>query len=82
MGKYLDPKSNEALSLAEEAAYTPAELESYDSYWKAVSSERTLLKEVVLKEKIETAKRMKSDGLTATMIAKYTELTLDEIDKL
>jgi predicted transposase/invertase (TIGR01784 family) len=37
------PEIKEAISLAEEAAYTEAELEAIESYWKAVSSERTLL---------------------------------------
>lgn len=36
------PEINEALTLTEEAAYNPAELDAYESYWKAVSSEKTL----------------------------------------
>ena len=32
----------EAAKLAEEAAYSPAELETYDRYWDSVSVERTL----------------------------------------
>jgi len=34
---------SEALDLAEEAGYTPAELQAYESYWDAVRTERTLL---------------------------------------
>ena len=37
------PEIQEALNLAEEAAFTPGELEAYDRYWDAVSRERTLL---------------------------------------
>ena len=33
-------------------------------------------------EKRETAKRMKDDGLDYTLIAKYTGLSAEEIDKL
>ncbi|MBR6086467.1 MAG: hypothetical protein IKP84_01015 [Prevotella sp.] len=31
---------------------------------------------------IETARKMKADGMTADIIAKYTGLTIDEIDAL
>jgi predicted transposase/invertase (TIGR01784 family) len=37
------PEIEEALDLLEESAYTEAELSSYDSYWDAVSTEKTLL---------------------------------------
>jgi predicted transposase/invertase (TIGR01784 family) len=33
----------EAVSLSEEAAYTPVELAAYDKYWDAVSTEKTYL---------------------------------------
>ena len=36
------PEIAEALSLAEEAAYTPGELNLYESYWDQVSREKTL----------------------------------------
>lgn len=47
------PEIKEALYLAEEAAYSPAELDAYEGYWKAVSSEKTLRNESLLKGKIE-----------------------------
>lgn len=37
------PEIKQALDLAEEAAYTPAELSAYDKYWDAVSIEKTLV---------------------------------------
>jgi predicted transposase/invertase (TIGR01784 family) len=37
------PEIAEAMALATEASFTPAELEAYDKYWDVVSSERTLL---------------------------------------
>lgn len=39
------PEIKKALHLAEEAAYTPGELEAYEKYWDAVSVEKTLLTE-------------------------------------
>lgn len=39
------PEIKEALALAEEAAYTPAELNAYEEHWDAVSTERTLIEE-------------------------------------
>ena len=37
------PEIEEALDLLEESAYSEAELSSYDSYWNAVSTEKTLM---------------------------------------
>jgi predicted transposase/invertase (TIGR01784 family) len=37
------PEIAEAMALATEASFTPAELEAYDKYWDVVSSERTLI---------------------------------------
>lgn len=40
------------------------------------------MKKGMKKEKTETAKRMKTDGLLEEMIEKYTGLTLEEIRTL
>lgn len=37
------PEISEAIELAQESAYTPAELNAYESYWDAVSTEKTLM---------------------------------------
>jgi predicted transposase/invertase (TIGR01784 family) len=37
------PEINEAIRLVEESAFTPGELQAYESYWNAVSTEKTLL---------------------------------------
>jgi predicted transposase/invertase (TIGR01784 family) len=47
------PEICEAIQLSEQAGYTKAELESYDSYWDAVSTEKTLLSEKFKEGKIE-----------------------------
>ena len=39
------PEIKEAVELSEQAAYTPEELAAYDTYWDAVSTEKTLLDE-------------------------------------
>jgi|GEM_PF-1054974 len=48
------PEIAEALSLAQESAYTPKELISYSAYWDAVSRERTFF--TGIKEKMEEVK--------------------------
>ncbi|HEV2524138.1 MAG TPA: PD-(D/E)XK nuclease family transposase [Gammaproteobacteria bacterium] len=37
------PEIHEAIELSEQSAYNAAELEAYDTYWDAVSTEKTLL---------------------------------------
>jgi predicted transposase/invertase (TIGR01784 family) len=37
------PEIKEAIELSEQAAYTPSELEAYDTYWDTVRTEKTLL---------------------------------------
>jgi len=52
--KLLDvPEIREAIELTEEVAYTPAELEAYNTYWDTVSNEKTLLHEREQKGKAE-----------------------------
>ena len=43
------PEIKQAIDLAEEAAYTPAELEDYDRYWDAISIEKTLVGDALKK---------------------------------
>jgi predicted transposase/invertase (TIGR01784 family) len=63
------PEIKEAIHLAEEAAYTPAELEAYEGYWKAVSSERTLLKSRLE----EGLAKGKAEGLAEGLVKGKTE---------
>lgn len=37
------PEIKEAIKYAEQIAYSPAEMDAYESYWKAISTEKTLL---------------------------------------
>ena len=47
------PEIKEAMALAEEAAYTEAELDAYDKYWDAISIEKTLITDSHMKGKTE-----------------------------
>ena len=96
----------EAIHLAEEAGYTPAELNEYEAYWKQVSSEKTLQIEATEKGRAEgmkqgieqgreegreegrvaalneAAKKMKDEGMTLSLIAKLTGISVEQIEKL
>lgn len=56
------PEIKEAVALTKKSAYTPQELEAYDSYWKAVSSERTLKAESEAKGRIEGEAKGRIEG--------------------
>lgn len=81
------PEIFEALELAEEAAYTPAELEAYESYWDGVSREKTLLsgryneglEEGSMKERKAIAMRMKARGVSDALIMECTGLSSEEL---
>lgn len=57
------PEIKEALHLAEESAYSPAELDAYEGYWKQVSSEKTLQEESLLKGRIEGKIESMAEGM-------------------
>jgi predicted transposase/invertase (TIGR01784 family) len=64
----------EAVSLSEEAAYTPVELAAYDKYWDAVSTEKTYLDDAKAEGKAEGIAEGEAMGL-----AKGIEATLKAI---
>lgn len=94
MSRYLDPRSDDeiaqAIELAEEAAYNEEELFAYESYWKAVSSEKTLIKENLDKgiqigktqATYQIAKSMREKGMDLETIASITGLSKEEIGEL
>ena len=79
---------------AEIAKYSPAERREYEvsvkNYWDYNSTMKTAeqkgekkgIKKGIKQEKEDTARRMKADGMTAELIAKYTGLTAEEIEGL
>lgn len=88
------PEIREAIELAEQSAYNAAELDAYDAYWDAVSTEKTLLSDRYEKGlvegkangqtegKSEIAKKMLIKGMELSLIAELTGLTEAEIDAL
>ena len=75
---------------AEIARYSETERRQYEESKKVFWDNYSVLKtarekgmhEGVLKEKIETARKMKADGMTAELISKYTGLSIEEVEKL
>ena len=56
--------------------------DSVKAYRDINNAINTAKKEAKAEEKIETARKMKSDGMSAELISKYTGLTIDEIETL
>ncbi len=81
------PEIAQALKLAEESAYTPGELNLYESYWDQVSREKTLVMdkyaegkaEGKLEGKAEVAIQMLKDNEPIDKISKFTGLSPEEI---
>ena len=67
---------------AEIAKYSPEERREYEvsvkNYWDYFSTMET----AVMKEKKNTARKMKADGMAIDLISKYTGLTTNEIEVL
>lgn len=88
------PEIKEALDLAEEAAYSNGELAAYESYWKQISTERSLidgyfekgLAQGLAKGRDQTmhdiAKKLLLAGVAVSIISACTKLSLNEIDEL
>ncbi len=80
------PEISEAIVLAEEAAYTKAELYSYEEYWDAVSTEKTRIidkyEEGIAETKKAIARKLLAQKIPLEEIAMLTELSLVEIKQL
>ena len=88
------PEIQTALSLTEEAAYTPAELDAYHSYWDSVSTEKTLLsgkfelgrekgrEEGKNEEKFNIVKKLLTKNIPLEDIAFLTDLSIEDIKKI
>ena len=72
-----EPLLMKAMELAQEAAYTPAELDAYDRYWDAISVEKTVRLDGYLEGEMKGRKegeitiieKMLASGMTLTQIA-------------
>ncbi len=88
------PEIAEAIRLAEESAYTPAELEVYESYWDGVRREKTLIMDKYAEGLAEGEARgeaigikkiainMLKDNEPLDKIRRFTGLSQDDIAKL
>ena len=92
------PQINKALEEVEISAFTPEEIRAYDKFLDYVRTENSLLHdsreegivkgkaeglaEGIAKEKLATARRLLSMGLSPEQVAQGSGLTLDEVMKL
>lgn len=80
------PEIKEAVGIAEQTAYSPVELEAYDRFWDAVSTEKTLkagaFAEGKAEGKAEIVIMMLKDKEPVDKIARFTGLSLDEIARI
>lgn len=80
------PEIKEAINLAEEAAYSPAELEAYDGYWKQVRSESSALyaarNEGMAEGIMKVAKQMIAKGMDLKSIQEITGLDCQTMQRL
>ena len=89
-----NPATAKALKILEKSAYTEGQLIAYDRFWDAVYRERVFYNDGFKKGEVkgraegineanrENARKMKTKGLDAGMIAEITGLTEDEINSL
>lgn len=84
------PEIAQALEFAEESAYTPRELNLYESYWDQVSREKTLIMDKYAEGLAEgeakgiekTAINMLKDNEPLDKISRFTGLSQDDIVKI
>ena len=88
------PEIAQAVELSEESAYTPGELQLYESYWDSVSREKTLMSDKYIEgktegiaegrveEKKEIAKNFLKQGIAIEIVMSGTGLTREEVVKI
>lgn len=80
------PEIKEAVSITEQSAYSSAELDAYDRFWDAVSTEKTLKAGAYADGradgKAEIAMNMLKDNESLTKISRFTGLSHEDITKL
>ena len=75
------PEISEAVVLAEESAYTAGELNSYESYWDAVRTEKTRMMDTYEKG-IEKGKLEAQMEMARKLLAKFDNETIAELTDL
>ena len=93
-----DPHVNKALGILEESAYSKAEMYAYDKFWDQASIEATYQRDwegaiaerdaavasrdAAVKKLHQTVRQMRAGGMAVEMIAKFTGLTVAEIEEI
>ena len=85
-----NPEIKKAVTVLEESAFTPAQLQGYEDFWDAVSVEKTIRFSAEKKgreegreeERKDTVRKMKEKGFSIDDIADITGLTVGEIETL
>ena len=86
--KYINPYTDFGFKklFGTEMNKAPEERRGYEDSVKAYrdinNAINTAKKDARQEEKVNTALKMKADGMSAELIAKYTSLTIDEIENL
>jgi predicted transposase/invertase (TIGR01784 family) len=90
--------TSKALSIVERSAMSEAQLNAYERFWINLTDEEGIalarynrgradgraegMAEGANKANRENARKMKADGLSLELIAKYTSLSIEEIEAL
>jgi predicted transposase/invertase (TIGR01784 family) len=73
------PEIREAIQLAEQSAYSAAELDAYDAYWDTINVEKSFVSDWYKKGKLEIAEKMLAKGMELSAIVELTGLTAVEV---
>ena len=86
--------TRKALSIVEKSAMDEAQLYAYEKFWMSLTDEKGFLEaryekglkkgreEGIEENKRENARKMKADNMPAELIARYTGLTIEQINSL
>lgn len=89
-----EPEIKKAVTILEESAFTPAQLQGYEEFWDMISVERTLMSSSErkgMKKGLEkgreegihfVASNLKKQSIPFEIIAQSTGLSIEEIEKL
>ena len=75
------PEIKEALDLTEESAYSEGELQAYEDYWNAVSTEKTLFKEYYLQGLKEGLSKSKAEGKAEGLLESQLMIAKNMLDQ-
>lgn len=81
-----EPEIKKAVTILEESAFTPAQLQGYEKFWDNISVERTLMSSSERRGMAKgihfVAANLKKQNIPFEVIAQSTGLSIEEIEKL